>query len=1408
MITDEFLSHLRSLHVELWSDGERLRCNAPQSVLTPELWAELKSRKQEVLVYLREAGATVKSRAPALRPFPRSGNLPLSFAQQRLWFFDQLEENSPVYNIIKAVQIVGPLNIDALRKTVQAIVARHEVLRTTFAKSNGAPIQRISDIRPVDLKFIDLSPVAAHALETEFQRLLNEEARRPFNLSSDLMLRATLLKFGPEGHVLQLVMHHIASDGWSMGVLFREVFALYEAFSNDRPSPLDDLPIQYADFAVWQKEWLQGEPLDAQLRYWKKQLAGIPELLELPTDRPRPAVQTYHGAWETVSFPETVSDEIRAFSRREGATLFMTLLAAFKILLHRYTEQGDIVVGSPTAGRNRVEIEGLIGCFVNMLVLRTDFSGDLTFREVLGRVRETALGAYAHQDLPFEKLVEELQPKRALDHNPLFQVAFDLESGTNRTLNLAGLTTFSIPIQEGIAKFDLTLFVTDTGKDLSATLEYNTDLFDQTTIRRMLGHLQTLLRAILANPDEKISGLEILAEEEKRQLAQWNHTKREYSKNKYIHELIEEQAERTPDVAALVFEGKQLTYRELNQKANQLAHYLRVLGVAPDVLVGICVERSEEMIVGLLGILKAGGAYVPLDPSYPAERLAFMIKDAHLPVLLTQARLVGRFPESSARVICLDRDCGSLPAQSVENPSRVVSPENLAYVIYTSGSTGQPKGAMNTHKGICNRLLWMQEAYHLTGADHVLQKTPFSFDVSVWEVFWPLLTGARLILARPGGHQDSAYLVKLIVDQKVTTLHFVPSMLRVFLEEPGVEKCRSLKRVVCSGEALPSALQERFFARLGAELHNLYGPTEAAVDVTFWACERKNDRSTIPIGRPIANTQIHILDSHLRPVPIGVPGELCIGGVGVARGYLNRPELTAEKFIHDAFSNQPAARLYRTGDLARYLSDGNIEYRGRIDYQVKIRGFRIELGEIESALLQHPGVRESVVMVREDVLENKRLVGYVVTGNPPPTTGDLRSFLQQKLPDYMVPGVYVFLEALPLTANGKIDRRALPAPRHGRENVPEIVLPRNDVERQLVQIWEDELGVRPISIHDDFFDLGGHSLLAVRVFARIEQSLGVRLPLSELFHVPTVEGLAGVISGGARSSSWRALVPIQVGGSCPPLFAVPGIGGNVLCYADLAWLLPLEQPFYGLQSRGLDGLEKPLNRIEEIAASFLKEIREVQAVGPYYLMGACVGGVVAYEMAQQLRAAGQEVRLLVLLETWLPDTTAKRWRRPNVRALALLGLVFSRLRLYFHTLKGLHGRQRFDYALERLKMVAEMIIRRDVLRGDPSEYHLRIVTEANLIALQHYRPRDYPGRVALFRAEDRNLVSDRNPTLGWSHLLSGSLETHTVPGKDSGSLLIEPHVRSLARQLEACIRRAQLVVAFVAPSIEAIRFCA
>ncbi|WP_442935957.1 non-ribosomal peptide synthase/polyketide synthase [Nostoc sp.] len=1069
---------------------------------------------------------------------PRTGNaeLPLSYAQQRLWFLDQLEPNSASYNILFGLCLAGTLNVAALEQSLIEIIHRQEALRTNFITVDGQAAQIIQTEMNWTVTVVDLQHLPLTEQKTAAQKLVQEQAIQPFDLESEALIRATLVMLSPTEQWLLVCMHHVVSDGWSINVFVQELQALYNAYSQGQPSPLTPLPIQYADFAIWQRQWLVGEVLNSQLSYWKQQLANAPTFLPLPTDRPRPAVQTFNGAYLEFALSAELTQQLTKLSQEQGVTLFMTLLAAYNTLLYRYTGQTDILVGTPIANRDRSEIEGLIGFFVNTLVMRTEISGDRSFNELLPRIREMALSAYAHQDLPFEMLVEALQPERDLSHTPLFQVMFVLNNAPTSEVELTGLSVSSLPIESAIAKFDLTLGIENTNTGLVGWWEYNTDLFDSSTIERMTGHFVTLLESIVANPQERISQLPMLTASEQQQLlVEWNDTSVDYPQDKCIHQLFEEQVERTPDAVAVVFENQQLTYHELNCRANQLAHYLQSLGVSADVLVGICAERSLEMVVGLLGILKAGGAYLPLDPEYPQDRLGFMLEDAQVSVLLSQQQLVEKLPEHQARVVCLDTDWEIIPQSNQQNPIAGVQASNLAYVIYTSGSTGKPKGAINTHLGICNRLLWMQQAYQLTEIDCVLQKTPFSFDVSVWEFFWPLLTGARLVVAKPGGHKDSGYLVNLILEQRVTTLHFVPSMLQIFLEEQGLKDCNSLKQVICSGEALPKELQERFFACLGCQLHNLYGPTEAAIDVTFWECQPESNLKTVPIGRPISNTQIYILDQNLQPVPVGVPGELHIGGAGLARGYLNARELTEQKFIPNPFSGSkgageqrsrgvrerrrkivqspvPSPRLYKTGDLARYLPDGNIEYLGRIDNQVKIRGFRIELGEIEAALSQHQDVQTSVVIVREDIPGDKRLVAYIVPQpQVTPTISQLRSFLKEELPEYIVPSAFVTLDSLPLTPNGKLDRRALPAPEPSSELSDKYVTPRTPLEEILAQIWVQVLKVELVGRHDNFFELGGHSLLATQLISRMRSSLKVELPLRSLFAAPTIAELAPLI---------------------------------------------------------------------------------------------------------------------------------------------------------------------------------------------------------------------------------------------------------------------------------------------------------
>jgi amino acid adenylation domain-containing protein len=1092
--------------------------------------ANLSPAKQELLAQrLRERGQQ-SSRTPLISRRSRPDSpAPLSFDQERLWFLQQLNPGSTVYNAPGGVILNGPLNVPALEQALGEIIRRHEALRTFFPMIDGWPVQAVTPATSFKLPIVDLSGLPETDKHQQVRRLAKAEEQRPFDLAKGPLIRTTLLRLSSEEHVVLQTAHHIICDAWSRDLMDRELSILYQAFSGGNPSPLPSLTIQFPDFAAWHRERLQGEFLEKLLSYWRQQLAGAPALLELHTDRPRPPVQTYHGRVESLGLPESLLKSLQSLSRSEGVTLFMTMMAAFKALLYRYTGTSDISLGTPIGGRNQLETEPLVGLFLNTLVLRTVFNGALSFRQLIKRVSETALGAYAHQELPFEKLIAEVQPERALSHTPLFQVLFDLQKPTRTGLDFSGLRFSPLASDARVSKFDLSLFITEQPDGLTATFQYNVDLFEQTTIRRMLEHFRSLLEACAEDPDRRLSALTLSTGIERRQLIEaWNETQVDYPQESLLHQLFEAQVERTPDAQALMLEGQSLTYRELNSRANQLAHYLRQLGVGPEVIVGICVERSPEMVVGLLGILKAGGAYLPLDPGYPLERLAYMLEDSRVRVLLTQQKLAADLPSDATRVLELDVGWKLFANESTQNLESGVASTNLAYVIYTSGSTGQPKGAMISHHGIRNRLLWMQQQYQLDSGDRVLQKTPFSFDVSGWEFFWPLITGACLVMARPEGHKDSAYLIELIKTKRITTLHFVPSMLAVFLEHDGIPRRSSLRRVMCSGEALSLELQERFFERIDAELHNLYGPTEASIDVTFWPCQAKPEppRRTVPIGYPIANTQIYILDHYLEPSPVGVPGELHIGGDGLGRGYLNRPALTAEKFIPHPFSDGPGQRLYRTGDLARYHADGVIEYLGRLDYQVKIRGFRIELGEIESILSQQNGVAKVVALAREDEPGDKRLVVYLVADRSyPMDINGLRGVLKEQLPDYMMPAAFVVLDEMPLSPSGKINRQALPIPDQSR---PALKLayqaPLTNAEQTIAAIWRELLKVEKVGTTDNFFELGGHSLLMVKAYAKLREAFDCELSILDLFRFPTIGALAGHLN---RNESQAAQFPSE-----------------------------------------------------------------------------------------------------------------------------------------------------------------------------------------------------------------------------------------------------------------------------------------
>ena len=953
--------------------------------------------------------------------------LQLSFAQQRLWFLDQWQPGSSTYNLTTAVRLTGVLNFAALERSFNEILWRHEALRTTFATVDGQPVQVVASPKAFALPVMSLQHLPENEREAEARRLVKDERSKPFDLVKGPLFRPTLLQLGEAEHILLLTMHHIVSDGWSMGILSRELTVLYAAFSAGHPSPLPELSIQYGDFAKWQREWLQGEVLERQLSYWKMQLEGIPAVSNLPTDRPRPAVQGYRGKTQYLELTKELTEGLKALSRKEGVTLFMTLLAAFQTLLYRYTSQEDIVVGSPIANRNRPEIEGLIGFFVNTLVLRTDVSGNPSFRELLGRVRKTALGAYEHQDLPFEKLLEELQPERSLSYSPLFQVMFILQNAPNAGLEFQSLSVSPVRLDTETARFDLTLSIHETAPGLSGALQYNTDLFHDATITRMIGHFQILLKGIVADADLRISDLPILTEAEKHQLlVEWNDTKTDYPKDETVHRLFEARAMQSADGIAVICDEQQLTYAELNRRANQLAHYLlKDAGVRPGDLVGVCLERGFELIVALLGILKAGGAYVPLDPGYPKERLAFMLQDSGANVVTDEDSL-GSLPAMSGRAICLDRDWKDIAKQPSFNPSSQSTADDLAYVIYTSGSTGLPKGVEVRHRGIA-RLLFGVDYAQLGATQTLLHLAPISFDAATFEVWGALLHGGTCVLF-PGKVPDAADLGTVLKKYRVSTLWLTAGLFNSVIDQRP-QALSDVKQLLIGGEALSVPHVRKALEQLSnTQIINGYGPTESTTFTCCYPIPRTlgDDVTSIPLGRPIANTEIYILDDHLNLVPIGVAGELYIGGDGLARGYLNRPDLTMERFIANPFSTQTGARLYKTGDRARYLADGNLEFLGRLDDQVKIRGYRIELGEIETVLRQHPAIQEAVVLVQKDDSEDKFLIAYIVSvEHLTPANDDLKNHLRQKAPGLHGPTTFVYLDFLPLTVNGKIDRTAL-----------------------------------------------------------------------------------------------------------------------------------------------------------------------------------------------------------------------------------------------------------------------------------------------------------------------------------------------------------------------------------------------
>lgn len=1329
---------------------------------------------------------------PVLEPRHSAEPPPLSFAQQRLWFLHQLEPDSTQFNTARATTIHGELDIEALRRAINRIIERHEAIRTVFTAVVGEPRQCILPEWSFDIPVVDCSAAPSAEKERHIRQAFLAEARRPFDLSHDLMLRVSLLRHSPTEHTLIMVKHHIASDAWSASLFNRELAALYQEYVMGETAVLPSLPVQYADYAIWQRRLLETGALQKQLTYWHNQLAGSPPLLELPTDRPRPAMPSHRGAELVITLPPTLRDAVNALARQSGTTPFIVLLAAFQLLLSRLSGQTDVLVGSPVAGRSRVETEPLVGFFLNNLVLRGDLSGNPTFLQLLARVRQTALAAYANQDVPFEKLVEALQLERDLSRQPLFQVMFIMQNGARPTLELPGLVLTPRPSHNGASLYDFTVAVTELADGLRLQVEYSTDLFDAATIGRWMGHYELLLTAVTTTPAQPIHNLCLLTEAERTQQQAWNNTGHSFPAKLSLLDLLAAQTSKTPDAIAFICGEARLTYVELWRQSNQVAHYLRARGVQPGTAVGLCLHRSLTMIVGLVGILKAGAAWLPLDPAYPAERLALMLADAGVEVVVTQVGLTAVLPTAyCTKAHCLDDPDSELSTFPDSDPGLCLAPDSLAYLIYTSGSTGRPKGVAVPHWQILNRLHWMWQAYPFAPDEVGCQKTALSFVDAIWEIFGPLLQGIPTVILPDGVLKDPPQLVDALSQHGITRLWFVPSFLRVLLETtPDLQvRLPKLNFWVSSGEPIGWELYHAFKAQLpDAEMYNLYGTSEVW-DATWYVPDLAHtDQPFVPIGRPIANLQTVIMDQAGQPAPVGVVGELCVGGAGLGWGYLNRPDLTAEKFIPHPLSAAMGARLYRTGDLAYYLPDGQIAFIGRHDHQVKIRGYRIECGEVETALLKLPEVRNAVVVAQERSSSpgENQLVAFVV---PEPDAQldwtALRQQLRTALPEFMVPSVFTVIESLPLTPSGKINRRALPQVDAVVNAPADTVAPRTPLEAQLAALWEDVLQRQPIGVTDNFFDLGGHSLLAVRLFARLNKQFGHNLPLAILFTAPTIAALADVMEAAGGAARWSSLVPMQPVGGKRPFFFVHGGAGQVFHYHELATALGTERPFYAVQPQGWDQHRVAVPTIAELAAAYLDEIRTVQASGPYHLGGYCFGGLIAFEMARQLQLAGETVATLVVVDpspikrmpvgpggskrAWQRHQHALTQRSPGEKLHYLRTSARHRLQTVVRTARGVMSRAGLGRLGLRLYLVA----------GRPVPEHWRDFYLMELVSRQAgmaYVPQGkFDGRIHLFVAT--------RAALGWPLAATKGAAIHRL-ATDHLTILQRPYIQEIAQKIQ------------------------
>ena len=1388
---ESFLSHLRSLDIQLSVESGRLKLNAPKGAVSATLRERIKRYKTEIIRF-HQSNAT---HVTGITQLSRQEPLPCSFAQQRLWLLDRLEPNSYAYNIPVFLRALGELQIPVLKTAVNDIIQRHESLRTVFREPEGEtsePRQWVLPVVNIDTPVTDLSRLPENEAEAKIRELAINNVEAPFDLAQGPLLRLNILKISDQHHVLLFTVHHIVFDGLSLDIFLKELHTLYSDFCQQLPSPLQDLDIHYADFSVWQRDRLTGKHLQEHLDFWRDGLAGAPPVLGLPTDHPRPTVQSYAGARQCFDVDAVTTRKLRALSQQNDATLFMAFHTALAILLARYTSNNDIVIGVPVANRNHRQLEALIGFFANTMVLRSEVKAECSFNELLAQIKTHDLQAFKYQELPFEKLVSELKIERSMSHSPLFQVLYSYQNAHTEGFSLPGVDMLPLEFDYTVSKFDLSFIVREHQDKFTVILEYSTALFEASTIERMMGHLRTLMDAIVEQPEWPVGQLSMLTEQDTRQLQAWNETAVDYSLDKTLIDLFAAQVERTPDKIALLFNNQTFnnqlfSYHELNAQANQLAHFLLKNTACKNThnpLVAICVERSPEMIIGLLGILKAGAAYVPIDASYPEERIRHMLTDSKAAVVLTHSALKDALPldtvETAAQVLCLDEDI--FADYPTENPPSISQSDDLAYIIYTSGSTGQPKGVMVEHHSLSNFLQDMQQRTGINTTDKLLAVTPLSFDISALELYLPLISGSCLHLADKATSSDGQALQQQLDQHEISFMQATPATWQL-LRYSDLQAKLPLN-ILCGGEALPPELANYLLAN-SVNLWNVYGPTETTIWSTAYRIQTNQDGYP-PIGRPIANTRIVILDAQQNIQPVGIPGELCIAGNGLARGYLHRPKLTAEKFIETELFGKPQ-RLYKTGDLARWLPDGNLEYLGRMDHQVKIRGFRIELGEIETRLSRHPDVRETVVIARPTVSGEQQLVAYVLMqAQSEETVAGLKSVLQEQLPDYMIPAFFVVLEAFPLLPNGKINRQSLPEPDRFNIQGKGYMHPRNSLELALSQVWEKILNISPISVFDDFFDIGGDSLLAIRLITDINQQFGIKIPLNSLFQNGTIEQMACILRRDTQASHQNSpRVALQTHGTSAPIFCVHAAGGIVFRYLQIAKMMSshYDHPFYGLQAKGIEPGETPYASIEVMAQHYVQAIREIKPQGPYLLAGWSMGGTVAFEMARLLEGMDETVSGVIMIDA--PSPYMDAYEADDIDFLLERLEPAAGINIQDVVEQQQSAQAKKQYILEQKKQLG--LFPPDIQLAE-AEQRLAVHKHHNQLLCRYQPGVAIDAGIAFIRATEETTFDEKmkDPVPAWAKFTRKGIVEYESPGNHF-NMFSNEHSPILASKLKACI---------------------